>query len=1239
MHSKIKVLILSSIMLMAGLMLSGAYLSNQPVHLVQADGTKLDLYASGDEYYNWLHDKEGYTVKKNDQGWYVYLESTANNELIFTDYIVGKVDPKDLDLVAWANISPKEIGEIRQKAQKQLREIGSGRAPTSGQINNITIFIRFSDQTEFGQNISTYNSMFNGTSGNTMQSYFLEASYNTLDVETNFYPTSSTTVVSWQDSHPRAYYTPYSSSNTIGYNGDTESKDREFALLVNAVNGVSFQIPSNLVVDGDYDGKVDNVCFIIKGETEGWSDLLWPHRWSIYDRSVYINNKRVYDFNFQLSESLSSSGVGVLCHEMFHSLGAPDLYHYTSDGISPVGSWDLMENNANPPQHMGAYMKYKYGNWISTIPTISTSGTYTLNPLTSSTGQCYRINSPNSSSEYFVLEFRKKTGTFESSVPGSGMLIYRINPAYDGNADGPPDEVYLFRPGGSPTANGSVYSANFSSQTNRTSFDDTSNPYGFLSNGNPAGISISMIGSSATSTISFQYNLSTTPLDLMAETSGSSVTLTWQAPLSGNPSSYKVYRNGSFIGNSTERTYHDSAVNVGTTYSYFVTAMLTNPLVESDPSNTVNITVSDQITVIIASDTDSNSTSAACPINIFYQSLHGQSVYTKAELNALGVVGPINISQIGFNVTGLPAMAMPNYIVRMGHTTATNAGSWISTGLNTVWSSASYQPTSTGWNMLTLSTPFLWNGTDNIVIDTAYGLIGAYNSSGTTQNSTMTSGYRYNRSDSVDQTNLFTGGSTAGYRPNLKLSLLPNPSGPMISVNPGSLAYGEVAVGLGSTKQFTIQNTGDLPLTGTITTPTGYTVALAEYRSEQRISNLNKGSRNTLSFSVNAGLNEIYNLTLTPTALTSYNGNVVIVSNSEDNSNFNLTVTGQGFIAPTINIDNDALTANLPEGNEDMDSFTITNSGSRSLTYEIGVAELRRSNSRMKVNNIQIEGSIAGSTLTLDAVEYTPGTTQDWVFTVYNASTDSEWLKNVIITFPTGVTVNSASNFVGGSGGDLLPTPTSGNGITIDWYGVTTSNYGFIHGGESATATVNISVSNSFWGDISLPFEIIGDVWGTDPHNISGTLTVEEGIAPVTWFSAQPLSGTILAGQSQLITGNFSAIDMPVGQYQAMLTIYTNDPLNPTTEVTVVMDVTELISFLDPPIITSIENTPMGIKIQWSPVENARSYQVYRNFDPDGEFTEHRATTSLTEFVDPDSENYPNSFYKIVGSDAEYETK
>ena len=106
MHSKIKVLILISILLIASTLLSGAYLTFQPVQLSQPDKTQLDLYASGDEYYNWLHDKEGYTVKENGQGWYVYLANDEDNELIFTDYLVGKVNPANLNLKPGANIAP-----------------------------------------------------------------------------------------------------------------------------------------------------------------------------------------------------------------------------------------------------------------------------------------------------------------------------------------------------------------------------------------------------------------------------------------------------------------------------------------------------------------------------------------------------------------------------------------------------------------------------------------------------------------------------------------------------------------------------------------------------------------------------------------------------------------------------------------------------------------------------------------------------------------------------------------------------------------------------------------------------------------------------------------------------------------------------------------------------------------------------------------------------------------------------
>ena len=244
-------------------------------------------------------------------------------------------------------------------------------APTNGTINNLVIFIRFSGESEFGQNISVYDGWFNSGT-NSQKNYYLEASYNQLTVNTTFYPLAQNNlVVSWQDSHPRAYFQPYNATtNPTGYNGDDERRNREFTLLQNAVAAVASQVPASLNIDSDGDDNVDNVVFIVSGSAGEWSSLLWPHRWAIYDRYVYLNGKRVYDFNFQLKDFLTSRGVGVICHEFFHTLGAPDLYHYTGNGIDPAGSWDLMCSDQNPPQYMTAFMKWKYGNWIAAIPTI-----------------------------------------------------------------------------------------------------------------------------------------------------------------------------------------------------------------------------------------------------------------------------------------------------------------------------------------------------------------------------------------------------------------------------------------------------------------------------------------------------------------------------------------------------------------------------------------------------------------------------------------------------------------------------------------------------------------------------------------------------------------------------------------------------------------------------------------------------------------------------------------------------
>ncbi|MCB5224335.1 MAG: S8 family serine peptidase [Candidatus Cloacimonadaceae bacterium] len=256
--------------------------------------------------------------------------------------------------------------------------------------------------------------------------------------------------------------------------------------------------------------------------------------------------------------------------------------------------------------------------------------------------------------------------------------------------------------------------------------------------------------------------------NLSAEAGNGWVQLDWDAPSSGSPTSYLIYRDDSFLDSTNSLTYTDNSVTNGTTYSYYVVASYEDG--DAEPSNIVEATPNASTFVIIGDGTISNDTNDGCPINVFYQSLHGQSVYTKSELNAQGIYGPITFHQVGFNVTSVPSLAMPNYVIRMGHTSAINAGSWIpESNLATVWSSASYRPTQTGWDPITLDTPFVWNGVDNIVLDTAFSKIGNSGRSGATQATNIYNGYRFTRNDGSDQTGVFSGGSTSMNRPNLML--------------------------------------------------------------------------------------------------------------------------------------------------------------------------------------------------------------------------------------------------------------------------------------------------------------------------------------------------------------------------------------------------------------------------------------------------------------------------------------
>ncbi|MFH1845330.1 MAG: C25 family cysteine peptidase, partial [bacterium] len=153
------------------------------------------------------------------------------------------------------------------------------------------------------------------------------------------------------------------------------------------------------------------------------------------------------------------------------------------------------------------------------------------------------------------------------------------------------------------------------------------------------------------------------------------------------------------------------------------------------------------------------------------------------------------------------------------------------------------------------------------------------------------------------------------------------------------------------------------------------------------------------------------------------------------------------------------------------------------------------------------EKSIAGSTLTCSESEYLAGTTVDLVFSVYNASSDLEWLTDVTIDFPAGVTVNSSTAFIGGSS-PMNSDNATGDGVLVSWHG-TSSGWGVIHGGETATSTVNVSYGGGLAGDIDFDWFLQGDIYGSTPHDLAGTITLTASGPSITVTA--PNGGEVLA--------------------------------------------------------------------------------------------------------------------------------
>lgn len=782
---------------------SAVYVERMPVNQIQPNGDTVHFFVTGDEFYHRYHDADNYTIVQNQAGYWVYAMATKGGDVLPTEYPVNSINPSQIGLIPGISISEKayqqrrRLWDIPEQYRSTLPKT-SGR--NHGDFCNLVIFIRFADDTVYTRSLASVEQMFSDSSRITSSSvynYFKRASYNKIFIRTYYAPTpEGNTILSFQSDHPRAYYMPYTENNPIGYTNYDDRTQREFDLLVSAVNWIndSSPVPSSYNLDCDNDGNIDNVNFVVKGSYTGWSDLLWPHKWNLYSHEVYINGKRVNTFNFALEGSGSDYfGSSTFCHEMFHSLSAPDLYHYnTSDNSgTPVGSWDLMATNSKPPQHSLAWIKYKYGNWLDSIPTITTPGVYTLHSVGDSVPGTMALKFPSSHpDQYYVVEYRDNTEIFETTLPGKGLLIYRVDTRFDGNAgyDGTENfnEVWIFRPNSSSDEeNGTLPEAYFTPSRNRTEFSPSTNPFPYLSDGTrDMSFCISNI-STPGNTCHFRYTNRTTPANLTEERITSrSATLSWL----GNGQAYRVY----YRPQGSDQEYitkivpipHFTLVNLepNTQYEWTVRALF-------DAIDTANFADSSSLPTLSTFHTElcnnpqtdtvgwyTIETSCNLPFTYNQNYNYCQMLYTADELR-----GEKDISTISFHYSHKTDLEKTNCTIYLGNTTIAAFNDTLravpSSQLTPVYTGTLHF--TLGWNEIVLDNSFRYNGTDNLVIaiDDNSGIPSRLgNKFYTHPTSTYMSSIYYdnNANPGPEQDSIVGGKSCFAYRLNMKFTGCPN---------------------------------------------------------------------------------------------------------------------------------------------------------------------------------------------------------------------------------------------------------------------------------------------------------------------------------------------------------------------------------------------------------------------------------------------------------------------------------
>jgi len=176
-----------------------------------------------------------------------------------------------------------------------------------------------------------------------------------------------------------------------------------------------------------------------------------------------------------------------------------------------------------------------------------------------------------------------------------------------------------------------------------------------------------------------------------------------------------------------------------------------------------------QTIVTIGTGTSTNSSSSyPAPYGNYYYGAKHQFLIPAAEIIAAGG-GVGTIQSLAFDVATAEGTPLTGFNIKIGTTALSNLTTSFVTGLTQVYITAAYSDV-VGWNTHTFSTPFNWDGSSNIIIETCFNNTGWTNNA-QIRNTTTTYNSSLYYADDAFGVCLNTTGSTSTVRPNMKLSI------------------------------------------------------------------------------------------------------------------------------------------------------------------------------------------------------------------------------------------------------------------------------------------------------------------------------------------------------------------------------------------------------------------------------------------------------------------------------------